>query len=196
MANFIPGISAQWKVATSWGLSDFSKTALDSEISKQYSGVLKAGVSLEDNINTAKNYSFLKWYNAVKTTGGWDYKNDTQLPGLKGVPPKIKDSFGNFNFGAVAAAKGFTLQESLLGAGAYQVLVQGGGSFTDLAISTTEMAMSAVLADLPSIVPMGSIFSSNQSMLRQIQAGNTFGDNPGDSENIAKGWCYEKGGCL
>jgi len=68
------------------------------------------GVSLDDNIAAAHDMSAQDFYQRVKTGGSWDYK---QQGGEY-------EDFGNFNFGATAAAMGVPEDVALRGAGVVQ----------------------------------------------------------------------------
>lgn len=76
------------------------------------------GVSVDRNIDTAKDYSWLNpgadvaFYQLVQNNGLWDYKRQGSQ----------YEDFGNFNFGATAAAMGFPYYLSQNGAGIYQQL--------------------------------------------------------------------------
>jgi hypothetical protein len=122
--------------------------------------------------------SKLQWYNAVKSGGQWDFKNSQELK--KQFPAADLDAFGNFHFGVVARAQGFGLETAMSGAGAYQSLVQGGGSKIAWYLGSKLVDLTAFGALLPN------------SVARAItKSGFTWGDNPGDSINIMNGWDYE-----
>jgi hypothetical protein len=76
------------------------------------------GVNVNDNINIAQDYSWLNpgsdiaFYQNVRNYGPWDYKR-------KGSQ---YEDFGNFNFGATAAAMGWPYYIGQNGAGIYQQL--------------------------------------------------------------------------
>ncbi len=63
------------------------------------------------NIEEARNMSIWAFYNAVKTGGDWDYKQ---------LGPEYED-FGNYNYGVVGSAAGFSEGELERAAGAYQI---------------------------------------------------------------------------
>ena len=79
-----------------------------------------AGANINNNINIAKDYSWLNpgadlaFIQLVQNYGMWDYKRQGQ-----GVQ---YEDFGNFNFGATAAAMGFPYYVAQNGAGIYQQL--------------------------------------------------------------------------
>lgn len=91
----------------------------------------------------------------------------------------LLQEFGNFHFGIVANAFGFGLEQSMAGAGAYQVLFQGGGS---------RMALPATsyLGAYGGLIPNSfSAYITNQ--------GFSWADNPGDARLIMQGWNYAEG---
>lgn len=113
--------------------------------------------------------SFSDWRKAVATRGKWDYKNNKALIAAEFSPARL-DEFGNVHFGIVAAAHGFSLSTTLFGAGTYQVFRQPGGSLWDW-------------GNAPFLA------FDNQARF-YTRMGWTWGDNPGDSINIMKGWDY------
>ena len=78
------------------------------------------GVNVNDNIYIAKDYSWLNpgatlaFYHLVQNNGPWDYKRQGQ--------GNTYEDFGNFNFGATAAAMGMPQYIAQNGAGIYQQL--------------------------------------------------------------------------
>ena len=76
--------------------------------------IFPPGVNIQKNIEEAKNMSPIEFYNAVKGGGKWDYKQ-------KGSQ---YEDFGNYHYGVVGIAAGYS--EGLLkrGAGAYQLYKQ------------------------------------------------------------------------
>lgn len=80
------------------------------------------------------------------------------------------DEFGNVHFGIFAGAYGFDLATSLFGAGTYQVFRQSGGSLWDW-------------GNAP-------FLASNDQARFYTNLGFSWGDNPGDSRNIMRGWDY------
>lgn len=74
------------------------------------------GVNVNDNINIAKDYSWLNpgasyaFYTLVQNKGAWDYKQQN-------TSSTSYENFGNFNFGATGAAMGFPDQVLQRGAG-------------------------------------------------------------------------------
>lgn len=138
--------------------------------------IIKGGIDIKANIIEAENMSFLEWEKAVKTNGKWDYKNT--LNGLD-IDDKLLDDFGNYHFGIVAAAWGFNLEGSIYGAGANQVLRQGGGNPDDLAIATALLSLT-----------YGGYTLYDSITRSMTNSGFTWGDNTGDAKNIMNGWDY------
>jgi hypothetical protein len=131
---------------------------------------LKAGgIDIDANVKEAGAMSFSEWKKAVGTKGKWDYKNNKALIAAEIGSARL-DEFGNVHFGIVAAAHGFDLATSLFGAGTYQVFRQSGGSLWDW-------------GNAP-------FLASNDQARFYTRMGWTWGDNPGDSLNIMKGWDY------
>jgi len=69
------------------------------------------GVDMQENINQAMNMSRLEFARAVKTGGVWDYKQ---------LGDEYQD-FGNYNYGVVGRACGFSDDTLKKAAGAYQI---------------------------------------------------------------------------
>jgi len=80
--------------------------------------------------------------------------------------------FGNWHYGYVAAAHGMDLGTTLLGAGAAQTVLQGGGNWGRML--------------------QGVIFQGrNQEWIEKATlSGFTWGDKPDDSRVILSGWKY------
>jgi hypothetical protein len=100
--------------------------------------------------------------------------------------PVLMDEFGNFHFGMVAAARGYSLSYTLMGAGVYQAFRQGGGSREGAIIGGVVWASQYVPPNLYGVSPGANRFISSSL----TNAGFSWGDNPGDSSNIMKGWAY------
>lgn len=69
------------------------------------------GVDFQQNITNAGNMSTWDFYNAVKTGGQWDYKQQGSQ----------YEDFGNYNYGLTGSAAGFSGYTLLEAAGAYQI---------------------------------------------------------------------------
>lgn len=96
-----------------------------------------------------------------------------------GHDPALLDNFGNFHFGIVAAAYGFNLESAMYGAGHYQITQQGGGNLGHFVSATNIM------------IYTGGGYMFPDSFSRYMASkGFTWGDNPGDSINLMKGWDY------
>ncbi|MCE9793116.1 polymorphic toxin type 44 domain-containing protein [Shewanella indica] len=159
------------------GNSQAAKIQARKDFLAKYGDILKVGnIDIDQNVKDAKNMSLKEWKAKVQTGGDWDYKNDSVFAG-SGIDAARLDEFGNVHFGIVANAFGFNLEGSMYGAGAYQVLVQGGGNAADLAVATRMLKSSAGGYLLPDAY---SRYVTNN--------GFTWGDNPGDAINIMNGW--------
>jgi RHS repeat-associated protein len=76
-----------------WGLTASDKNGnVNSAIP-----VAPPGVSIDVNIEEAKNMNIFEFYDAVKNRGKWDYKQNGSA----------YEDFGNFNYGATGKAVGF-----------------------------------------------------------------------------------------
>jgi Bacterial toxin 44 len=73
------------------------------------------------------------FYSQVKTGGSWDYKNVTNSAGDQ-LYPNGRD-YGNFNYGATAAALGYDWPTTVAGAEAYSLTTNGSreGEMTKIA---------------------------------------------------------------
>jgi hypothetical protein len=112
-----------------------------------------------------------EWKAAVTDPKKWDYKNNDILK-QAGFAPTLLDNFGNAHFGIVAQANGWSLAESLSGAGVHQSFFQGGGSKVD-----------AILGGLTN-----PFLLSDDAARMLTRNGFGWGDNPGDSLNIMEGY--------
>jgi len=70
------------------------------------------GISIPSNVEEAKNMTPVQFYDAVKSRGEWDYKRLDR--------EKYQD-FGNYHYGVVGAANGWSTDVLLRAAGAYQI---------------------------------------------------------------------------
>jgi len=133
-----------------------------------YKGIIEAGkIDWDANIAEARTMSPVKFYDAVKTGGDWDYKNKIDYPDAN-----LRQEFGNFHFGAMAAENGFSLTVSLFGAGTYQTFRQN----------------PSVLTGLMNGWNPGSLLLPNIGAAASTSLGYRWGDNPGDSSVIMRGW--------
>lgn len=150
------------------------------EVRRKYEDILKTGnIDIDANVEQARNMSLKQWIAKVKSGGDWDYKQLNHIMRMSRFDPARLDEFGNFHFGIMANAHGFNLEASLYGAGAYQSLVQGGGNLGHLYIATRVLSSTAGGYLLPDSISRAA-----------TRAGFTWGDNPGDSQNIMNGWDY------
>jgi len=169
-------MSAAFRVAFNDVLSTRSERQKNADkwVQGRYGDILKAGnIDLEANMETAKNLSTSEFIEKVKTRGDWDFKSNKLLKNQ--FDSSLLDEFGNFHFGMVAAAQGFSLNSTVSGAGAYQAFIQTGGNKFDSFISITSSF---------------AIGQDTSRVRREIMSGFSFGDNPGDSFNIMLGWDY------
>ena len=144
-------------------------------IPEPYKDILTAGnIDLNKNVADASAITRLDFIEAVRTNGDWDYKNSLNR---LNIDKNILQRFGNFHFGLVAAAQGFSLEQSLYGAGFYQVVRQGGGSKINLSLSTHLM-----------LFTHGGSYMPNSITRVITNSGLTWGDNEGDSIDIMQGW--------
>lgn len=140
------------------------------DFENEYGDILEAGgIDIDANVKEASTMDHFEWKDAVKAKGKWDYKKSKVLIAA-GISPARLDEFGNVHFGIVAAAHGFNLATSLFGAGSYQVFFQRGGSVWGW-------------GNAP-------LLASNDQARFYTRMGWNWGDNPGDSLNIMKGWDY------
>ena len=151
----------------------------EAEFMAEYGAILAAGgIDIAKNIEQARQMGLDDWIRAVRTGGIWDYKNNQTLINAE-FSSGLLDEFGNVHFGIVAAAFGWNLGQTLSGAGLYQSVVQGGGS--------TSHAIGAAIL----VHQTGAGLLLPNSVARGLtEAGFTWGDNPGDSLNILKGWDF------
>jgi hypothetical protein len=118
----------------------------------------------------------------VRTGGKWDYKSRNDFKGAvkEGLfTSDLVQEFGNYHFGIVAHEVGFSLEQSMAGAGAYQVFFQGGGDKISL-------LPAIILGTFSFVIPNSySGYITNQ--------GFSWGDNSGDAKAIMQGWKYADG---
>ncbi|WP_428309768.1 FG-GAP-like repeat-containing protein [Hydrocarboniphaga sp.] len=148
------------------------------KVLSRYGDILRTGkgIDLEANIKEAAGMTLGEFWDAVKTGGKWDYKNNPEYAGLNA---DLLQEFGNFHFGVVANAFGFSAYVAMTGAGMYQVFFQAGGS----GISLASHILSAPFTPIVDV----------DYLQYQVDAGATFGDLPGDSAAVLSGWRYAEG---
>ncbi|MCE5233126.1 MAG: polymorphic toxin type 44 domain-containing protein [Xanthomonadaceae bacterium] len=94
----------------------------------KYSSVINYGhVNIDANVKTAQQWGakhdLSDFVGAVRKGGKWDFKDQSVFQGFR--DKKLLAEFGNFHFGLVAHAFGFSEGTAIFGAGAYQTFVQG-----------------------------------------------------------------------
>jgi hypothetical protein len=152
----------------------------DAWVNRRYGQILSVlentpeGFDMFVNMREAKSMNFSDWQKAVKTGGVWDYKNNSVFDDLD-ISSELLDEFGNFHFGIVAAAFGFSLNSSVSGAGINQFLRQGGGN---------------PLEGLVALTSSWAIRPGASRVRREVLSGFTFGDNVGDPVPVMYGWDY------
>lgn len=148
-------------------------------VEEKYGEILLVGeIDLSENIRQASEMGLLdfpKWKDKVSTLGDWDYKNNDKLLDSGLFTSKELDEFGNFHFGIVAAAYGFSLNAAVTGAGANQAFRQGGGNKLEAAVSLVSGAFTPIRAS---------------QVRREVLSNWTFGDNKNDPFHIMRGWDY------
>ena len=158
----------------------------------KYEDILTAGgIDLSVNIAEAKRISLLEFAEKLMSADGWDYKHNEALVESEIDPKRLAD-FGNEHYGLVAAARGLSGPTTAQAAGAVQVFLQSGGSLMQL-LAPYGLAlphpsapfMSPDLSDHPMLSP--------EATQRWVEAGGTFGDNPGDSAAVLRGWRVHEG---
>jgi hypothetical protein len=165
--------------------------ALSGAIAK-YSPVIKYGnIDVDHDVKVAQNFGRKHDLNAfvgkVRTGGDWDFK-DSQTFAHFGNRPLLQE-FGNFFFGIVAHAYGFTAGESIAGAGIYQTFRQGHNPGYRLS-GDTNFAVSALMMASP--IPINAILFDRSDTVAEFEAnlGLRFGDNPDDTPVIIAGYNY------
>ncbi|KMT64429.1 polymorphic toxin type 44 domain-containing protein [Catenovulum maritimum] len=129
--------------------------------------IKKLNIDLNANAALAKTMTLDQFIKAVRTRGGWDYKNHPDLV-KHGLSQSLMEEFGNVHFGYVAAARGLSLAQTLLGGGIYQSFVQGGGYPKELDINALSL--------------------SNSEARLATEFGYSWGDNEGDAYKVMTGW--------
>jgi RHS repeat-associated protein len=127
------------------------------------------GVSVDANIRKALHMNPVQFYCAVQNKGPWDYKQP------KNGGPKF-ENFGNFNFGATAAAAGFSLRTALREAGRAQIRD-----------TNTNPKWGSPGSKWNRLFPFGC-----------DQGSGTYGDDPVDAGWIKRGYeyFYDNGGAM
>ena len=154
------------------------------EWAHRFDAIIKFG-----NIDIAKNMAearalgvkgVLKFKDLVKTDGKWDYKSKLQAGVNDGLfTSNLLQEFGNYHFGIVAHEIGFSLEQSMAGAGAYQVFFQEGGD-------SISLLPAMILGTFSFVIP-------NSYSSYVTYQGFSWGDNAGDAIDIMQGWKYADG---
>ena len=161
-------------------------------VQAEYGDVLEAGnIDLKANIKEARRMGFWKFVNRVSPDMEWDYKSmkALQQSGIDGA--KIAE-FGNLHYGIVAAARGYSLQFALSGAGGAQYFLQEGGSLVEFVGPCA--APFALAPYSPGVMnpngmdPIWHPMLSREGAMRWLESGGTFGDLPEDNGVIRRGW--------
>jgi len=154
------------------------------EWAHRFDVIIKYGnIDIKKNMAEAKAMGITglgNFIGKVKSFGDWDYKNNLQSGVDKGIfTSDLLQEFGNYHFGIVAHEIGFSLEQSMAGAGAYQVFFQGGGDKISL-------LPSIILGTFSFVIPNSySSYITNN--------GFSWGDNAGDAIDIMQGWKYADG---
>ena len=169
----------------------------------KYKVVLDAkgiNIDIDANLKASRTMSAMQLYDAFKTGGKWDYKNDAAVKAAVGKNSNLAQEFGNFHFGLIAASRGLGLYFATLGAGAYQVFKQGGGSAAALhsAVLGSDLeshAFSGLALVFPKVgkyTHAALQLTGSNSRARQVihNSCNAMGDNPGDALDIMRGWNF------
>ncbi|MCX7054476.1 MAG: polymorphic toxin type 44 domain-containing protein, partial [Proteobacteria bacterium] len=143
----------------------------------KYNSVIDKGhVDLRANYLRARrlgrNHDLAGFVRLVRTKGDWDYKNSSAFSDFSNM--SLLQDFGNFHFGFVGSAYGFSLGSLLVGAGGYQALYQ-------------KPRVSNLLNFLSSLPNVPSAIMSDSYARSSAAVGLRFGDNPDDSAPIAEG---------
>ena len=104
------------------------------EWAHRFDAIIKYGhIDIQKNMAEARKLGIAglrTFIENVRTKGKWDYKNRDDFREFikRGFfTSDLLQEFGNYHFGIVAHEVGFSLEQSMAGAGAYQVFIQGGG---------------------------------------------------------------------
>lgn len=126
------------------------------------------------SVREAMSTSTPKWLGLVRSGGKWDYKSNEDLQ-TAGLSPERLDEFGNVRFGSVARAHGWSLEASHFGGGTYRVFFQVRGNAIHWRAAMRFLSRTYGGYALPTFVGRGI-----------VKLGFTWGDDPGDSMNIAE----------
>jgi hypothetical protein len=156
----------------------------------KYSSVVNYGnIDVDHDVKVAQNFGRRHDLDAfvgkVRTGGDWDFK-DSQTFAHFGNRPLLQE-FGNFFFGVVAHAYGFTAGESIAGAGIYQTFRQGHNPGYRLS-GNLNFGVSALMMTSPLNL---ALFDRSDTVAEfEAGLGLRFGDNPDDTPVIIAGYNY------
>ncbi len=161
-------------------------------VAADYGDVLEAGnIDLKANIKEARKIGFWKFVNRMRPGRDWDYKAHINAEAAGLDPTRIAE-FGNLHYGIVAAARGYSLQFALSGAGGAQYFLQEGGSLVEFVgpyAAPLALAPSSLTAmNLQGADPIWYPMLSREGAIRWMQSGGTFGDLPEDNYFVRRGW--------
>jgi RHS repeat-associated protein len=157
---------------------------MQAAIRREAQGIARShGVNISAIRREAGRMTAQQFANAVGTGGKWDFKNNDDFQDISVGP---RERFGNFMFGLLARANGFSLTTTIAGAGTYQNLRQGyRGSITRYIKGNIDSIVSfAALPFVSPRLPGGSDFGTRTL----VTHGFAFGDNPEDPEAIMSGY--------
>jgi RHS repeat-associated protein len=158
--------------------------AMRSALAK-YSPVINYGhINIDANVKTAQHWGekhdIQDFIGAVRTGGKWDFKDQNIFQDFQ--DKKLLAEFGNFHFGLVAHAFGFSEGTTIFGAGTYQTFVQGHTPGNRLR-GDLNFAGSAALVG-------GAFFISDKIATFEAGLGMRFGDYQEDTSDIISGYQY------
>ncbi|MCY4344933.1 MAG: polymorphic toxin type 44 domain-containing protein [Gammaproteobacteria bacterium] len=161
-------------------------------VAADYGDVLEAGnIDLKANIKEARKIGFWKFVNRVRPGRDWDYKAHINAEAA-GLDPSRIAEFGNLHYGIIAAARGYSLQFALSGAGGAQYFLQEGGSLLEF-VGPYAAPLALAPSSLTAMNPQGADpiwypMLSKEGAIRWMQSGGTFGDLPEDNYFVRRGW--------
>lgn len=112
----------------------------------KYGSVIKAGgIDLNSEAAIAPYLTDKQFIDYVHHNGLWDYKDSPLFKNFKNKA--LLADFGNFNYGFVAHAHGWSLDEATMGAGLYQV-ERGYSSLFYTAVGYSNLAHSVMTVNI------------------------------------------------
>ncbi len=152
--------------------NDLRVTGEINAFNEKYSTILDQGVNINENIKLAQSMSLSDFIKINLPGQAWDFKS---LNSMSGINPALLEEFGNVHFGIMAAARGYSLGFTLVGAGTVQTFIQD------------NTPMSGGILRLWSPAPIILPNSVNRFL---VNSGYPYGDNFGDSKKITSGFDY------